>query len=104
MSRRLIDPLIYGDYPAIMRKYIGKELPNFSIEEVKLVKGSVDFVGLNHYTSFYAIDCLHHSTDCTPSEHRPVKGFTARTGSRDGIPIGDEVNPPSTFLSFLKRN
>ncbi|XP_010675613.2 beta-glucosidase 18 isoform X1 [Beta vulgaris subsp. vulgaris] len=87
----LIDPLIYGDYPAIMRKYIGKELPNFSIEEVKLVKGSVDFVGLNHYTSFYAIDCLHHSTDCTPSEHRPVKGFTARTGSRDGIPIGDEM-------------
>ncbi|KAL9670290.1 hypothetical protein QQ045_007841 [Rhodiola kirilowii] len=31
-------------------------LPKFTEEEVKLVKGAFDFIGINHYTTFYLYD------------------------------------------------
>ncbi|XP_057528462.1 beta-glucosidase 18-like [Amaranthus tricolor] len=86
----ILDPLIYGDYPPLMHEILGKNLPSFGEDEVELVKGSVDFLGINHYTSFYAIDCLH-STDCLPTENRAIRGFAGRTIARDGVPIGDEM-------------
>ena len=49
-----MDPLTNGDYPHIMRSYVGKRLPKFSEEQSKLVKGSFDFVGMNYYTTYYA--------------------------------------------------
>lgn len=48
------NPLNFGDYPESMRKYItGDRLPKFTEEESELVKGSFDFIGVNHYTSNY---------------------------------------------------
>ncbi|XP_021288993.1 beta-glucosidase 42-like isoform X2 [Herrania umbratica] len=44
-------PLYYGDYPAVMRERIGDRLPKFSQEEKELLGNSLDFIGLNHYTS-----------------------------------------------------
>ncbi|CAN1314013.1 Beta-glucosidase 40 [Linum perenne] len=49
-----MDPLVLGDYPESMRSRVGARLPKFSDSEVKMVKGSLDFVGINHYTTFYA--------------------------------------------------
>lgn len=46
-----LDPIYYGDYPAVMRKYVGDRLPLFTPDEITLLKGSLDFIGLNHYTS-----------------------------------------------------
>ena len=34
-----------------MREIIGDRLPKFTEEEKKLLQNSVDFIGLNHYTS-----------------------------------------------------
>lgn len=48
------DPLVFGEYPEIMRSRLGKRLPDFTPEEKKLLAGSVDFLGLNHYTTLYA--------------------------------------------------
>ena len=45
---------MYGHYPAIMRNLLEDRLPNFSEDEGKALKGSFDFIGLNHYTSHYA--------------------------------------------------
>jgi beta-glucosidase len=45
---------MFGDYPSSMRSRVGNRLPKFSPSEVALVKGSLDFVGINHYTTFYA--------------------------------------------------
>ena len=50
------DPIYKGDYPAVMRQRLGKRLPTFSEEEQKLIYGSSDFFGLNHYTTMYAAD------------------------------------------------
>ncbi|XLT95017.1 hypothetical protein HN873_016679 [Arachis hypogaea] len=36
-----------------MQNIVGNRLPKFSLEEVKIVKGSMDFVGINQYTTYY---------------------------------------------------
>ncbi|XP_020261447.1 beta-glucosidase 4 [Asparagus officinalis] len=46
-----LDPIFYGDYPASMRERLGDRLPTFSEGEKKLLRNSLDFIGLNHYTS-----------------------------------------------------
>ncbi|RCV12445.1 hypothetical protein SEVIR_2G281200v4 [Setaria viridis] len=46
-------PMVYGDYPPVMRKNVGARLPSFTDEERKRVKGSFDFVGFNHYVAVY---------------------------------------------------
>ncbi|CAN0929451.1 Beta-glucosidase 40, partial [Linum grandiflorum] len=49
-----LDPMMFGDYPSSMRSRVGNRLPKFSDSDVSLVKGSLDFVGINHYTTYYA--------------------------------------------------
>ena len=48
---RYLDPIFRGDYPAVMRTYVGDRLPVFTPTEVASLNGSLDFVGLNHYTT-----------------------------------------------------
>ncbi|XP_050289341.1 beta-glucosidase 11-like isoform X37 [Quercus robur] len=50
------DPLVYGDYPDVMKKYLGSRLPAFTNFESNLVKGSFDFLGLNYYNMLYIKD------------------------------------------------
>ncbi|KAG2265529.1 hypothetical protein Bca52824_072608 [Brassica carinata] len=49
-----LDPLMFGDYPSSMRSRVGSRLPVFTGSQSVLVKGSLDFVGINHYTTYYA--------------------------------------------------
>lgn len=49
----LAEPVYSGDYPVLLKKLLGNKLPEFTSEESKLLKGSSDFFGLNHYTSFF---------------------------------------------------
>lgn len=45
--------MVYGEYPKTMQNIVKDRLPKFSEEEVKMVKGSIDFVGINQYTANY---------------------------------------------------
>lgn len=56
MVIRILDPLVYGDYPEIMKKKAGSRIPAFTEEQSELIRGSIDFVGINHYTSVYVSD------------------------------------------------
>ncbi|XP_017782710.1 PREDICTED: myrosinase 1-like [Nicrophorus vespilloides] len=57
-----LHPIIKGDYPPVMRTQVDKKskeqnfprsrLPRFSAEEISQIKGTIDFLGLNHYTTF----------------------------------------------------
>lgn len=38
-----------GDYPEIVKKNAGARIPAFTKNECKQVKGSFDFIGINHY-------------------------------------------------------
>ncbi|XP_073130849.1 beta-glucosidase 6-like [Henckelia pumila] len=49
-----MDPLIFGDYPSSMRKRVGIRLPRFTEAESRKLKDSFDFIGINHYTTWYA--------------------------------------------------
>ena len=48
------DPVYKGEYPAVMKERLKERLPEFTSEEKKMIKGSSDFFGLNHYTTMYA--------------------------------------------------
>ena len=50
------DPIYKGAYPKSMRDRLGNRLPQFTEEEIAMVKDSSDFFGLNHYTTMYAAD------------------------------------------------
>jgi len=52
----VLDPLVFGDYPKIMKKNVGSRLPSFTKRESKLLKGAFDFFGLNHYSTAYIED------------------------------------------------
>ncbi|KAK2819810.1 hypothetical protein Q7C36_021456 [Tachysurus vachellii] len=56
-------PLFSGDYPQVMKEYIGRKsaqqglgssrLPTFSPHEKSYVKGTCDFLGIGHFTTRY---------------------------------------------------
>ncbi|KAJ6423293.1 hypothetical protein OIU84_024269 [Salix udensis] len=49
-----LDPLFFGKYPLSMKKLVGERLPEITQGMSKLLVGSLDFVGINHYTTLYA--------------------------------------------------
>ncbi|ONI30960.1 hypothetical protein PRUPE_1G284500 [Prunus persica] len=49
-----LDPLFSGDYPSSKKSKVGSRLPTFNKSEATLIKGSLDFVGINQYTTYYA--------------------------------------------------
>ncbi|KAK8936089.1 Beta-glucosidase 22 [Platanthera zijinensis] len=51
-----MDPLVFGDYPEIMRQIAGSRLPSFTEAESRRVKGAFDFVGVNYYFSLFVVD------------------------------------------------
>ncbi|CAI9300477.1 unnamed protein product [Lactuca saligna] len=51
-----LNPLVNGDYPDIMKKNAGNRIPTFTKLESERIKGSFDFLGINHYTTLYIKD------------------------------------------------
>uniref|UniRef100_A0A0E0JT71 4-hydroxy-7-methoxy-3-oxo-3,4-dihydro-2H-1,4-benzoxazin-2-yl glucosidebeta-D-glucosidase n=1 Tax=Oryza punctata TaxID=4537 RepID=A0A0E0JT71_ORYPU len=49
-------PLVFGDYPQVMKNIVGSRLPSFTKAQSEDVKGSLDFIGMNHYYSLYVND------------------------------------------------
>ncbi|XP_051229498.1 beta-glucosidase 32 [Lolium perenne] len=41
-----VHPLVYGDYPPVMRSRVGARLPDLTASQVR---GSFDFIGITHY-------------------------------------------------------
>ncbi|XP_027184297.1 beta-glucosidase 18-like [Coffea eugenioides] len=93
------DPLVFGDYPPEMRRYHRNELPKFTPEERLLIRDSIDFLGLNHYATLYAKDCIHSScarsdSACAPGGDRAIGGFVCTTAERGGVLIGEPTGLP----------
>ncbi|KAL3636856.1 hypothetical protein CASFOL_019155 [Castilleja foliolosa] len=98
-----LDPLVFGDYPLEMKRYHGDGLPSFSLEESELIRDSIDFIGINHYGTLYAKDCIHSScqcneSSCTQGGDRPIRGFVYTTGVRDGVFIVEQTGLPNIFV------
>ncbi|KAJ0492342.1 putative beta-glucosidase [Helianthus annuus] len=89
-----------------MRTRVGDRLPRFSKLQSTLLKGSINFVGINHYTTWYA---WHNSTRIIGVL---LNDSVADSGSitlpwRNGKAIGDRANSiwlyivPEGFRSLL---
>ncbi|KAM3686296.1 hypothetical protein ACJW31_11G187900 [Castanea mollissima] len=80
-----VNPIIFGDYPETMRALVGTRLPIFTESQSKMLKGSLDFLGVNYYTARYADDSTSSSSinlSYTTDSHVNL------TTEKDGIPIG----------------
>ncbi|KAE9342817.1 Beta-glucosidase 4 [Phytophthora fragariae] len=60
------DPVYKGDYPQVMKDRCGLRLPKFTEEENKLLKGSSDFFGLNHYGTNYVEPSAEYEAKIPP--------------------------------------
>ncbi|NWR34149.1 LCTL protein, partial [Tachuris rubrigastra] len=59
------NPIYRGDYPEVMKSYVGKKsaqqglgtsrLPTFSLQEKTYIKGTSDFLGIGHFTTRYVL-------------------------------------------------
>ncbi|EXB85450.1 Beta-glucosidase 22 [Morus notabilis] len=48
-----LNPLVFGDYPDLMKKNAGSRIPAFTVQESKSVRSSFDFLGLNYYRGMH---------------------------------------------------
>uniref|UniRef100_A0A2A4JUL2 beta-glucosidase n=1 Tax=Heliothis virescens TaxID=7102 RepID=A0A2A4JUL2_HELVI len=89
-----------GDYPAIMRSVVDENskqqgfarsrLPYFTPQEVKMLRGSWDYLALNHYTTFMV-------------KHRPKKNDSEPTYINDiNVESYQKDDWPKTNSSWLK--
>lgn len=46
-----LQPLISGDYPAVMRERVGERLPRFTAAQSAALRASTDVLSLNHYST-----------------------------------------------------
>ena len=74
-----------------MRKILGPNLPEFTLKQRKKLRVTkLDFVGLNHYSTWYVKDYIF-----SPCKLDPVDGDAdaqvVSLAERDGVLIGKEV-------------
>ncbi|MBA0548239.1 hypothetical protein Golob_019348, partial [Gossypium lobatum] len=83
-----LHPIRYGEYPRTMQEIVGKRLPKFTKEEVKMVNGSFDYVGINQYTTSYI------SNPTTPSNVTSYQSDwnAAFANAKNGVQIGPRAN------------
>lgn len=84
------DPLYFGDYPLVMRQRLNGTLPVFTAEQQKMLQGSIDFFGLNHYSSFYCANNPNpgpHDAEATIGSHE-----------KNGVPIGVQADSDWLFV------
>ncbi|CAL1403835.1 unnamed protein product [Linum trigynum] len=85
----LVHPITYGEYPKSMRSMVGDRLPKFTDEQSEMLKGSIDFLGLNYYTMNYAENTppqLLAAATTNPSYSTDSRAVLST--EKDGIPIG----------------
>ncbi|XP_038688812.1 uncharacterized protein LOC119987970 [Tripterygium wilfordii] len=83
----ILDPIIYGRYPPEMRKVLGSILPEFSGTDKQKLKQGLDFIGVNHYSSYFVQDCIFSSCEHGPGTSK-TEGSYRQTSEKNGVPIG----------------
>ncbi|CAH1447508.1 unnamed protein product [Lactuca virosa] len=106
-----LNPLVNGDYPEIVKKNAGNRIPTFTKLESEKIKGSFDFIGINHYSTLYVKD----NPSSLETDTRDVLGDMAATlicmyvyggdGGNGSLPTQFLVNPMGLekLLNYLKE-
>ncbi|KAJ7522483.1 hypothetical protein O6H91_18G013400 [Diphasiastrum complanatum] len=85
-----LDPIMFGKYPTSMQYLVAHRLPKFTKDQLRAVKGSIDFIGLNHYTTMY-VKAVPKPTQPGQIGY-PIDSQSLQTAYRDGVAIGPLVN------------
>ncbi|KAF2308786.1 hypothetical protein GH714_017989 [Hevea brasiliensis] len=91
-----MDPIMFGEYPPEMQQIVGLRLPTFSVEDKRKLANKLDFIGINHYSTLYAKDCL--LTPCNYHDDLLKDTFTYGTGEKDGVLIGEPTAMPTFYV------
>ncbi|KFK40644.1 hypothetical protein AALP_AA2G023300 [Arabis alpina] len=88
-SNWILDPVVYGRYPEEMVNILGPDLPQFSNNEINnLMNSKSDFLGINHYTSYFIQDCL--SSACNSGDGASKsEGFALKLDRKGNVSIGE---------------
>ncbi|XP_065878222.1 beta-glucosidase 47-like [Euphorbia lathyris] len=92
-----LDPIILGRYPKEMHEILGEDLPAFSNYDLEKLSSGLDFIGINHYTSFYIKDCMFSFCNQGPGVTK-AEGYTFRTAQKEGIFIGKPTTVDWLFV------
>ncbi|KDP30947.1 hypothetical protein JCGZ_11323 [Jatropha curcas] len=84
-----MEPLVYGEYPSIMRELVKDRLPSFTKQEKELVMHSFDFIGINYYTSYY-VKSTTIDPHATPSSYT-FDQFLTIGENKGGITLGPKA-------------
>ncbi|XP_031255939.1 beta-glucosidase 17-like isoform X3 [Pistacia vera] len=90
-----LHPIAYGTYPECMQVLAGDRLPKFTNSESELVRGSIDFVGVNYYTSYYGEDLTsYNSSELSYTTDSRVN----LTHEKNGIPLGEPTSSSWLYI------
>ncbi|KAG9443795.1 hypothetical protein H6P81_015135 [Aristolochia fimbriata] len=95
-----VNPLVFGDYPIIVKKNAGSKLPSFSKSQAKLIRGSYDFLGLNHYTT---IDVKHEDHNLEVEERDIFLDMFAKLNLKDSFEFPSKPLGMQRVLEYFKR-
>ena len=92
-----LEPIVFGEYPRSMKELVKERLPCFSAEEKCLIKGSLDFVAINYYKSYYV-----KNKQPTPTEEPRYSVDVAAEQTSKDLPAHHtfKLNFPLMFLIF----
>ncbi|CAD6232408.1 unnamed protein product [Miscanthus lutarioriparius] len=90
-----LHPIIYGEYPKSVQKIVKERLPKFTADEVNIVKGSIDYVGVNQYTAYYVRDQQPNATTLFSYSSDWHAEFVYE---RNGVPIGPRANSDWLYI------
>lgn len=62
----ILDPILFGKYPKEMEMILGTTLPKFSSNDKAKLRQGLDFIGVNHYASYYVRDCISSVCESGP--------------------------------------
>ncbi|EES12493.2 hypothetical protein SORBI_3006G145300 [Sorghum bicolor] len=89
-----LDPLFFGEYPQQMHKILGPNLPKFTEGEKQLLKKQIDFIGVNHYETYYVKDCIYSQCDL---DLYTCVALVSESSERNGMPIG-KLTPANSYV------
>jgi beta-glucosidase len=68
MNEQYLDPALLGVYPPVLKEIFGDAWPEWSAEDMALIKQPLDFIGINYYTR-----SVTEATDSYPLKAGAVK-------------------------------
>ncbi|THG11328.1 hypothetical protein TEA_004291 [Camellia sinensis var. sinensis] len=87
-----LDPLLLGEYPLSMQKNVGERLPKITHKLSRSLVGSLDYIGINHYTTLYA-----------RNDRTRIRKFVMQDASADAAVITACVDDPNKFYIPLDK-